>query len=99
MPEATRTVVIDRPVDDVFAFFTDHGNDPTWRPLVIEIAPPHPVGVGSVIRQTVKGPGGRGIPSDIEITAYEPPTRYAFKVIQGPVRPAGVFRFASSGAG
>src|SRR6266545_4187370 len=86
MPEAQRTIVIDRPADQVFAFFTDHGNDPKWRPAVKEVAAQGPAGVGSTIHQVVKGPGGRGIPADIEVTAYEPSSRYAFKVIAGPVR-------------
>ncbi len=99
MPEAQRTIVIDRPADQVFAFFTDHGNDPKWRPAVKEVAAQGPAGVGSTIHQVVKGPGGRGIPADIEVTAYEPSSRYAFKVIAGPVRPVGEFRFAPSGSG
>jgi uncharacterized membrane protein len=99
MPEVKRTIVIDRPADQVFAFFTDHGNDPKWRPAVKEIAAQRPTGVGSTIHQTVKGPGGRGIPSDFEVTAYEPSSRYAFKVTAGPVRPVGEFRFAPSGSG
>ena len=99
MPEAQRTIVINRPADQVFAFFTDHGNDPKWRPAVKEIAAQRPTGVGSTIHQTVKGPGGRGIRSDIEVTAYEPSSRYAFKVTAGPVRPVGEFRFAPSGSG
>jgi uncharacterized membrane protein len=99
MPEAQRTIVIDRPADQVFAFFTDHGNDPRWRPAVKEVAAQGPAGVGSTIHQVVKGPGGRGIPADIEVTAYEPSSRYAFKVIAGPVRPVGEFRFAPSGSG
>jgi hypothetical protein len=46
----------------------------------------------------VAGRGGRGIPADIEVPAYEPPTRYAlFKVAAGPARPVGEYRFARSG--
>jgi len=36
---------------------------------------------------------------DIEVTAYDPPTRYAFLAIAGPARPVGEYRFAPSGAG
>ena len=45
----------------------------------------------------VKGPGGRGIPADIEVTDYQPPERYAFRVVAGPVRPTGEYRFAGEG--
>lgn len=94
MPSAQHSVVINRPVEEVFAFFTDPSNDPAWRPHVKEIAAQGPVARGSRIHQVVKGPGGRGIPADIEVTGYEPSTRYAFKVVAGPVRPVGEFRFA-----
>ncbi len=33
------------------------------------------------------------------MTGYEPPTRYAFRVIAGPARPVGEFRIAPSGSG
>jgi hypothetical protein len=47
----------------------------------------------------VEGPGGRGIAADIEVTAYERPTRYAFQVVAGPARPRGEFQFAPSSGG
>jgi uncharacterized protein YndB with AHSA1/START domain len=99
MPSAERTIVIDRPPDQVFAFFADPANDRAWRPHVKEIAAQGPAGVRATIHQVVDGPGGRGIPADIEVTAYEPPTRYAFRVVAGPARPIGEFRFAPCGAG
>lgn len=99
MPQAQRSVVIDRPVEDVFAFFTDPANDPRWRPSVKEIAAQGPPAVGARIHQVVSGPGGRGIPADIEVTVYEPTSRYAFKVTAGPVRPAGEYRFAPFNGG
>lgn len=98
MPSASRTVTIDRPIDDVFAFFTTHSNDPSWRPFLKEIKAEGPPAVGSRIHQVVPGPGGRGIPADIEVTAYDPPSRYAFTVIAGPVRPHGEFRLRPVGA-
>jgi uncharacterized protein YndB with AHSA1/START domain len=98
MPSASRTIIIDRPIDRVFAFFTTPSNDPKWRPHVKEIKAEEPPAVGSRIHQVIPGPGGRGIPADIQVTAYEPPTRYAFEVIAGPVRPQGEFRLTPAGA-
>jgi uncharacterized protein YndB with AHSA1/START domain len=97
MPGAQRTVVIHRPVDEVFAFFTNPANDPKWRTEVKEIRAPGPMAVGTRVSQVIKGPGGRGIPADIEVTAYQPPSRYAFRVVAGPVRPVGEFLFAPEG--
>ena len=99
MPAASRTIVINSGIEDVFAFFTNPDNDPKWRPHVKEIAATGPIGAGARVHQVVSGPGGRGIPADFEVSGYEPPTRYAFRVIAGPVRPAGEFRLAPSGSG
>jgi uncharacterized protein YndB with AHSA1/START domain len=93
MVQARRTILIERPPDQVFAFFTDPGNDRSWRRHVKEVAATGPLRPGSVVHQVVKGPAGRGIPADLEVTAYEPPSRYAFKVTAGPVRPVGEFLF------
>jgi uncharacterized protein YndB with AHSA1/START domain len=99
MPSAQRTILIASPPAQVFAFFTEPRNDQRWRPHVKEVTAEGPVRVGSTVHHVVAGPGGRGIPADLEVTAYEPPSRYAFKVIAGPVRPVGDFRFASADGG
>ncbi|HEV7196765.1 MAG TPA: SRPBCC family protein [Pedococcus sp.] len=93
MPSAQRTITINRPVDEVFRFFSTPANDKSWRPAVKEITADGPPAVGSQIHQVIAGPGGRGIPADIEVTAYEPGARYAFKVVAGPARPVGEFVF------
>jgi hypothetical protein len=99
MPEASRTIHIERPVGQVFAFFTDPTNDKKWRSHVVEIAARGPLEVGVAIHQKIAGPGGRAVRADIEVTGYDSPRRYAFKVTTGPVRPMGEFRFAPSGTG
>jgi carbon monoxide dehydrogenase subunit G len=99
MPSAQRTIVIDRPADQVFAFFTDHTNDRKWRPGVKEIAPINRAPVGTRIHQVVKGPGGMSVGADIEVTANDPSSRYAFQVVSGPVRPRGEFQVTPSGNG
>jgi uncharacterized membrane protein len=99
MPSAERTITIERSPDVVYAFFTDHGNDKKWRPNVVEIEPVKGAPVGTRIHQVIKGPGGRGLGADIEITANELPARYSFQVVAGPVRPRGDFRFSPAGDG
>lgn len=99
MPSAENSVIINQPIEEVFAFFTSPDNDQKWRPHVKEISAENAPGVGSRIHQVVAGPGGRGIPADIEVTAYEPSSHYAFQVVAGPARPRGEFTFTSSGSG
>ena len=55
--------------------------------------------VSAVVHQTIAGPMGRGVKADIEITAYEPNTLYAFRAVEGPVRPVGSYAFAEVGGG
>ena len=99
MPHAERTITISAPPDAVFAFFTTSANDPRWRPGVHDIHADGEPRVGAVIRQTIAGPMGRGIRADIEITAYEPSVLYAFRAVEGPVRPVGSYAFAEVDGG
>jgi len=99
MPSAQHSVSISRPVGDVFAFVADGENATRWRPGVLDVARQSGEGLGAIYRQGVKGPGGRRIPADYEITAFEPNARIAFRAIAGPVRPTGEYRFAPEGDG
>jgi uncharacterized membrane protein len=97
MPSAQHSVTIDRPVGDVFAFVDDHTNDRRWRPGVLEIRKVGGDGRGARWAQTMRGPMGRGIPSDFEVTEYEPNRRIGFRATAGPVRPEGRYEFADDG--
>jgi uncharacterized protein YndB with AHSA1/START domain len=99
MPQASRTISINVPPEKAFAFFTDPANDQRWRTHVKEVSASGPPAVGSRIHQVIAGPGGRGIAADIEITAYEPPSRYAFQVVAGPARPHGEYRISPNASG
>jgi uncharacterized protein YndB with AHSA1/START domain len=70
------TVVIDRPIDDVFAFLADGENDPKFSPRVLEIAKTTdgPPGVGTRYASTVKDAGMK-TKREFELTEFEPPTR------------------------
>ena len=91
MVEAQNAITIRRSPADVFAFLDDGTNNPKWRNGVVEISHASGSGAGAVYRQKVRGPGGREITADYEITAHEPPRRLAFEAIAGPARPEGEF--------
>lgn len=99
MPSAQHSVSIGRPVSEVFAFVADGENAMRWRPGVLDVSRESGEGLGAIYRQGVKGPGGRRIAADYEITAFEPDRRLAFRAIAGPVRPTGEYRFAQEGDG
>jgi len=89
MPSASSEIVIDRPRDDVFAFLADPENDPQWRSGVLDLERVSGSGIGARYAQGVKGPGGRRISADIEITELIPGETIAFHTLSGPVRPRG----------
>lgn len=97
MPSAEHSVLIRRPIAEVFAFVADGENAKRWRPGVLDVGHQSGAGLGAIYRQGVKGPGGRRIPADYEVTAYEPDRRIAFRAIAGPVRPTGEYRFFPDG--
>jgi uncharacterized protein YndB with AHSA1/START domain len=70
------TTVIDKPIDEVWAFLADGQNDKKFSARVLEIAKTTdgPVGVGTIYSSTVKD-GGIKTKREIELTEFSPPTR------------------------
>jgi uncharacterized membrane protein len=96
---ARHSATISRPIGEVFAFVADGENARQWRPGVIDVSRQSGEGLGAIYRQGVKGPGGRRIAADYEVTAFEPDRRIAFRAIAGPVRPMGEYQFSPAGDG
>jgi len=96
---AKHSATINRPLGEVFAFVADGENARQWRPGVLDVARQSGEGLGAIYRQGVKGPGGRRVAADYEVTAFEPDRRIAFRAIAGPVRPTGEYEFAPAGDG
>ena len=99
MPSASSEIVINRPPDDVFEFLANPENDPQWRSGVIDLKRVSGNGIGARYAQGVKGPGGRRIPADIEITELTPGETIAFQTVTGPVRPRGRYRLTADDDG
>jgi len=101
MPQASYSVTINRPVADVFEFVSDGEQARRWRPGVLDItrAGGASSGVGTRYLQGVKGPMGRRISADYEITVYEPDRRIEFQTVSGPARPHGSYVFAATDDG
>src|ERR671930_463884 len=99
MASAERTITINRPVDEVFTFVADGRNARQWRSGVLDVDLVSGSGLGARYSQRVRGPGGRRIPADYEITAFEPNRKIGFRATAGPVRPEGSFTFEGIGTG
>ena len=70
------TAVIDRPIEEVFAFLADGENDPKFSPRVLEIkkTTDGPSGVGTVYASTVKDAGMK-TQREFKLTEFDAPTR------------------------
>jgi uncharacterized protein YndB with AHSA1/START domain len=101
MTSIQRNIVINRPVDEVFAYFADVRNDPKWRgPSLKEIALDGTIGQGAHIRQKLAaGPFGATVRADMDVVVYDPPRALAFQVTSGPLRPRVEFTFTPSAEG
>jgi len=69
------STVIERPIDEVFAFLADGTNDPKFSPRVQEIrkTTDGPVGVGTIFESTVKD-AGMTTSRRFALTTLQPPT-------------------------
>jgi uncharacterized membrane protein len=90
-------VTIRRPLAEVFAYMSNAENDAEWRTNVKEIervTEGSTSGVGTVYRQVIRGPLGRGLAADLRYTDYQPNRRLAFDTISGAIRPSAVIEFS-----
>ena len=96
------TVVIDRPIEEVFAFLADGENDPKLSPRVLEIAKTTDGGggVGTVSASTVKDAGMKN-KGEFKLTEFEPPTRIRWaELFKNLVTaPEGGYDLAREGSG
>jgi uncharacterized protein YndB with AHSA1/START domain len=96
------TVLINRPIEEVFAFLADGENDPRFSPRVLEIAKTTegPPGVGTVYVSTVKDAGMK-TKREFKLTEFEPPTRIRWTELSKNLvtAPEGGYDLAREGSG
>ena len=80
------TVIINRPIEEVFEYASTPENDPTWVPASIrnQRTLPGPMRVGMTTEETVKL-FGRTSRDTWAVTEYEPPTVIAYRATSGPL--------------
>lgn len=79
-------LVINRPIEEVFAFIADPENLPRWRSSALQatkVSPDEPIRVGSLFK-TRYSFLGRAFEATMEIIARQSPTYYAGRMIDGP---------------
>ena len=100
MSKVETSIIINRPLEEVFAYLSDLRNASQWQSGVLEV------------RQTPDSPGGRGTKVTLvrtfmgrkfgltsEIIEYEPNTKLTFKSTSGPVPTEGSYLFESTAEG
>jgi uncharacterized protein YndB with AHSA1/START domain len=96
------SVVIDRPIESVFAFLADGENDRKFSPRVLEIAhtTDGPVGQGTIYKSTVKDAGFK-TKREFELTEFQPPTliRWAERSKNLVTAPQGGYDLTPEGDG
>ena len=94
------TIFINRPQQEVFDFVSNLANNPKWQGNFIsaEWTSEGPVGVGSTQR-SVSRFLGREIEATAEITIWDPPNQFAFKLPKGPYPVEGTNIFEPKGNG
>lgn len=81
-----KSVVISRPVEDVFDFMADPENDMKWQSGVLDSRKTSegPKGVGTTEESEIQFLGRR-IKSTLEVTQYEPNRKIQYKTTSGPI--------------
>jgi uncharacterized protein YndB with AHSA1/START domain len=96
------SVVIERPIEEVFEFLANGENDPNFSPRVLEIAKTTegPTGVGTVYASTVKDAGVK-TKREFRITEFEAPTRirWSEQSRNAVMAPEGGYDLAPEGEG
>ena len=94
MKRIETSIVINRPIEEVFAYVTNPDNDTQWQSglLESELVGEGPLGVGAKTREVRKFMGRR-LESIAEVTEYEPNAKIAFKSTSGPVQYEASYTF------
>ena len=94
------TVLIDRPIEEVFAFVTNPNNDSLWQAWTLETEQTSegPLDVGSTLRSTAKMLGRR-IEVTMEVTENDPPHRQCVRITSGPIPATGCYRLEPADGG
>ena len=85
MIKVESSVVINKPLAEVFAFATNSDNSTKWQGGVEEVIAEGPPNVVGSKYTEVRKFMGQEMKSTMELTAFEPNAKWASKVIKGPI--------------
>ncbi len=85
MIDFTIETEIERPPAEVFAYVTDPGKLATWQTNTVSAVREDdgPLRVGSRLREVHRAPGGKELPSVVEVAELEPDRAFALRMVEG----------------
>ena len=93
------SIVIKRPIEDVFAFLSNMENSPLYgRTIKTTKVSEGPVSVGTEFREEGKLVGRR-ITGLVEVTEFDPPARFSYTNRMGNILERAHFTFEEAGGG
>ncbi len=100
MARAEASLVINCPLDKVFAYLADISRGTEWQSELLEVQQTSngPVGIGTTIRE-VRRLMGRNMETSFAVTEYEPDHRLGFKSTSGPIQMRAYYSLDGSGDG
>ncbi len=99
MIKVSSSVLINKPVADVFAYTTDPGTASKWQAGVDAVIPDGPQDVVGSKYTEVRKFMGQEMKSMLQITQYEKNAKWGAKVLSGPVPYEVLQTFVAEGGG
>jgi uncharacterized membrane protein len=95
-----KSVLINRPQQEVFDFVTNLSNDPQWQSSIesVKQVSEGPIGVGSTWRYVTKFLGRKN-ETEIQMTSYDPPHQSSVKAVSGPIPFENTHKFQKQDGG
>lgn len=92
-----KSILIQRPIEEVFAYVGNLQNGPEWQPGLLEVrrTTQGPLGIGTQFT-SVRKLMGRKMESSVEFVAYEPNSKVTFKNTPGSMPMEASYLFEST---
>ena len=100
MIKIEKSVLINKPQQEVFDFVTNLSNDSKWQSSIesVERVSDGPIGVGSTWRYVGKFLGRKN-ETEIQMTSYDPPRQSSVKAVSGPIPFENTHKFQKQDGG
>ena len=100
MSKVERSIVIERPLGEVWEFVQDTSKDALWQTTLVEsqVLTEGPRRVGTQVQEIRRFLGVK-IPMTLEVTAFEPERTSSLKAVSGGIPLSGSYRLESLDGG